>query len=552
MKAVAHTAAWRWHVAFAALVAVVAPLMVAFAWQHGLSTFNDDAFSYLTLGGWIEGDPVLGDWAWQHSHFPPLFPLLLVATGGTHDLRIAHLGVAICAVLALIAVYRFCARVLASPGAAFAVAALFVLAPTAWLGIKGILSEPLYLLLTLIALDWHAARFDVDGGPRMRDAVILGLLLAAVCLTRTIGMTLVLAYVVHAAWRLARQRGRGLVLLAMPLVPLAVGIAAWRLARPGSGSAYSDQFHEMLGHWLRDPPRLLHDGVTTFFHGWVSSFHAQTVTEPVPTAIFAAVLALALAGAIGRAFRNRLDGWYMLVTVPLLVFWIFPMDTTRRLLYPVFPVLLLHATFAVRWLAARARVRPYARLLYGGTFLLAAALCVPAAVVIAQKARNDTPLAGTTFSYADILDYYLVVNEAKAEQDARVQIAALAGFERTARETPPHSRVMWMRPEYVALLAHREPVAFEYRWDALQLALELAATRTDYLALSEVYKVDRNIEMGNPQAAFGDLARFCDPAIEVRLPGAGRVQFMLMKIDPARLRAYIDEREAALSAARRK
>ena len=544
-------AAWRRHGAFALLVAVAAPLMIGFAWQHGLSTFNDDAFSYLTLARWMEGDPWLGPWAWQHSHFPPLFPLLLVVTGGAHDLRIAHLGVAVCAVLALVAVYRFSSRTLASSAGALAVAALFVLAPTAWLGIKGILSEPLYLLLTVVALDWHAARLDARE-PRMRDAVVFGSLLAAVCLTRTIGMTLVLAYLLHALWRLARGRGRGAAALFVPLVPLGLGLAAWRLARPGSGSAYSDQFREMLGHWLRDPPRLMHDGITTFFHGWVSSFHAQTVTEPVPTAIFAGVLALALAGAIARAAANRLDGWYVVVTVPLLVFWIFPMDTTRRLLYPVFPLLLLHATVAVRWLAARAAVRPYARLLFAGAFLLAAALCVPAAVVIAHKARNDVPLAGTSFSYADILDYYLVVNEAQAERDARVQIAAFAGFERTARETPPQSRVMWMRPEYVALLARREPVAFEYRWDSLQLALELAATQTDYLALSEVYKVDRNIEMANPQAAFIDLARYGDPAIEVRLPGADRVQFMLMKIDRARLKAYIAERVAALNAGRRK
>jgi hypothetical protein len=111
---------------------------------------------------------------------------------------------------------------------------------------------------------------------------------------------------------------------------------------------------------------------------------------------------------------------------------------------------------------------------------------------------------------------------------------------------------MWMRPEYVALLADREPVAFEYRWDALQLARALQATRTDYLALSEVYKVERNIEMANPQAAFRDLARYGDPAIEVRLPGADRVQFMLLRIDRPRLEAYIAERDAALNAAPRR
>jgi hypothetical protein len=547
----ARAGAWRRHAAFALLLALVAPLMVAFAWQHGLSTFNDDGFSYLTLARWMQGDPVLAEWAWQHAHFPPLFPLLLAATGGARDFAVAHLAVAACAVLALVAVYAFCARALGSASAALALAVLFVLAPTAWLGIKGILSEPLYLLVTFLALHWHAARMEGQD-VRVRDAAVLGVLLALACLARSIGMTLVLAYALHAAWRFVRARGRGCAPLLVPAVPVVAALFAWVLVRPGSGSAYSDQFAQMLGHWRDNPPQLLRDGGLNLFHGWISSFHSQTVTEPVPTAIFAAFAVLALAGSIGRAAANRLDGWYVLLTVPLLYFWIFPADTARRLLYPVFPLLLLHAAFSVRWIASRAPVRRYARLLAAGAFLLAAALCMPAAVVLAQKAGHRTPLAGTSLAYADILDYFLLVNEAEAEKSARVQLATFAGFERTARETPAAARVMWSRPEYVALLAARVPVAFEYRWDALQLALELKATRTDYVVLSEVYKVDRNLEMGNPQEALRDLPRYAAPALEVKLPGADRVQFMLMKVDRARLEAYIAERVAALSARRRK
>ena len=531
--------AMRAHAPFLILLLVTAPLFVGFAWQGGLSTFNDDGFSYLTLARWMRGDPVLGAWAWEHAHFPPLFPLLLVATGGSTDFAIAHGVVAICAALSLVALYRFSAHVLESNAGALAVVALFVLTPTAWLGIKGILSESLYLLVSLCALLWHATRV-ARADAAARDRWIFGLLLALVVLTRTAGSTLVVAYLIHAAWRLARERTRAaLVAAATPLVPVAIGLGAWALARPGSGSAYRDQAHDMLGYWLREPARLFHDGGFTLFQGWVSSFHAQTVTETVPAIVFGAIAAVAIAGAIVRAAANRLDGWYVLVTLPLLYFWIFPYDTTRRLLYPVFPLLLLQGGWLVLRAASSTRVRPYRRFAAAAAFLLPAMLCLPAVVVLAQKAMNRAPLAGTSIAYADILDYYLKVNEGEAREAARQQIATFAGLERTARETAPGARIMWARPEYVALLTRGDPVPFEYRWDAHGLAQAIETTHTDYLVLSEVYKLDRNLELHNPTEELRGIGRYADPVIEVKLPGAERVQFALMRIDRARLAAYL-------------
>ena len=529
----------RAHALFVLLLAIAAPLLIGFAWQGGLSTFNDDGFSYLTLARWMRGDPVLGAWAWQHAHFPPLFPLVLAASGGAVDFAIAHAVVGACAVLSLVVLYRFAAHVLESNSAAAAIVALFVLTPTAWLGIKGILSESLYLLVSLAALLWHATRV-ARADPVARDRWIFGVLLALAVLTRTAGWTLVIAYLIHATWRLAHARSRGPWLAAaVPLVPVALGLGTWAAVKPGSGSAYRDQAHDMLDYWLREPARLFHDGGFTLFQGWVSSFHAQTVTETVPAMVFGAIAAVAVAGAIVRAAANRLDGWYVLVTLPLLYFWIFPYDTTRRLLYPVFPLLLLQAAWLVLRLASAPRMRPYRRLAAAAAFLLPVALCLPAMVVLAQKAMNRTPLAGTSIAYADILDYYLKVNEAQAREAARQQIATFAGLERTARETPPGARIMWARPEYLALLTRADPVPFEYRWDARGLAQALDDTHTDYLVLSEVYKLDRNLELRNPTQELRDIGRYGDVVIEVKLPEAGRVQFALLRIDRARLAAYL-------------
>jgi len=54
--------------------------------------------------------------------------------------------------------YRYAAFQLASARAGLLVVALFLLTPTAWTSITGILSEPLYLFVSLAALHFHATR----------------------------------------------------------------------------------------------------------------------------------------------------------------------------------------------------------------------------------------------------------------------------------------------------------------------------------------------------------------------------------------------------------
>jgi len=124
---------------------------------------------------WLAGSasPFVREWVPFHSNFPPLFPLLLAATGGaTGDFLAGHIVVALCAIAALVLLYRFAALVLASDRAGLAVVVLFLLTPTAWVGILPLQSETLYLLISLGALLWHAGRMEEGSSPR--DGLVLG------------------------------------------------------------------------------------------------------------------------------------------------------------------------------------------------------------------------------------------------------------------------------------------------------------------------------------------------------------------------------------------
>lgn len=530
----------RAHLPFAVLAAVAAPLLAFFAAGPDLATFNDDSFSYLTIARWLAGDPRFqAAWVAQHGHFPPLFPILLAATGGAYDYAAAHLLVAAFAWIALVFLYGFAARVLASRLGGCLVVAAFLLTPTAWMGIKGVLSESTYLAVVLATLWWHAARVEARA-PRVRDILVLGVGLAAAYMLRSAAVTLLAAYAVHVGVRLALRRERASALL-LPYVAVAACAIAWTALRPGAGDDYWARAALIGGHWVDAPLAKLGSAGALLFGGWISSFQAGAVPGPVAKVVYALTAVVALCGTVNRARRNRLDGWYVLFTLALTLYWPFPMDTMRRLLYPVLPLLLLHAGDVLILTSRRLRV-PRPAWVVAGAAALPFLLCVPALIVGARKALDREPVAGTPYAYADMADYYRFVEPDKARKEASLHIALFGGLRAIDAATPPGARIMWVRPEYVALLSHRDVVPYLYAWDPLTLAREIRRTGTTHVISATLYKIDVRGQLGEPWVTLRPVWSFADPVLEITNPVSNESQFILLKIDPERLERFIAER----------
>src|SRR5829696_8739277 len=143
---------------------LLAPLAIAFAWQDELATFADDSASYLTLAHYFAGtNDFAAEWAGYHSNFPPLFPLVLALSGGVTNLHVAYVGVALCAAGGIALFYRHAAAEMGERGGLVA-ALLFLCTATAWVSLKGVLSEPLYLLMSMAALRYHDSRIAPHSG----------------------------------------------------------------------------------------------------------------------------------------------------------------------------------------------------------------------------------------------------------------------------------------------------------------------------------------------------------------------------------------------------
>lgn len=519
--------------------ALLAPLFAAFVWQHGLCSVGDDSVSYLVLARWISGraDAWLAPWVPWHTHFPPVFPAVLALLGAdAADLLPAHLAVAGFAALATGLLARHAALRLGSVAAGLLVALGFVATPTAWVSLKGVLSESLFLLVTLAALHYHATRIERALAPG-RAFLVLGLLLAVAYLTRAIGITLVAAYVLRSVLEAAAGRDRRLHPW-LALLPVGVLAASWMLLRPG-GRVYGATGSEMVRAWLTEPGVASHAAYDAFAGGWLASFMAESGAPPLQAALLALLGALAIAGALRAARRNRLDGWYVLLCAALVFAWPFGENNTRRLLYPLVPLALLHAAEIAMILT-----RSLPTTLRGpvAATLVAAPLtaCLPALALVAQKSADREPfVAGGRYAARDIVQYYTTVNAARARAFAAKHAAILSGLERLAADTPQGSRVMWLRPEYVALLGRREGVPAYFEWDARRTAAEIRDAGVDYVVFASLSKTDLHQRSGEPAANFAEVETFCRRRTVIANAVTGQPEYVLLEVDRAALARYL-------------
>ena len=517
------------------LLSIAGPLTFLFAVQDCLATFGDDSASYLVLAHYFagsSGSALVAQWAPFHSHFPPLLAMLLAASGGVTDYRVATALIALSATLCLPLIYLYASRRLGR-AAALAVVALFVLTPTAWICVKGILSEPLYLLMTIAALLHFEARI-ASGNAGVAERMIFGLLLAGACLTRVIGVTLVAAYLVHSLLSMMMRREPLRARWVAPLATCAALVGLWYALRPVAiADTYGRTAFAMATAWAADPLAMLGHAGRLFAAGWVSTFTADA-NVPTTSAFAAAILGLlALAGVARRLAGNHIDAWYVVFSLGVILPWVFNVDNTRRLLYPLVPVLLVSAADFLRWTGERIGLASRGRAaLFGAAIAMQLAIALPGVALIAGRAQDHTPVVpGLRYTYRDVTDYYTTIDAGEARKRAMVVVATLGGLESIAKVAPPAATVMWMRPEYVALLGQRRAVPFLYRWDGRTLAREVARSKTDYVVVTVLLKTDMTGQQGDPGV---DTSAYARPAV-VLLEGV----FTLMQVDRAALERFL-------------
>jgi hypothetical protein len=525
--------------ALAALAAAVGGAAVLFLWQPGLDSLYDDSVSYLVMAQrftpWVPVDPAIASAA-AAEKYPPLFPLLLAFTGGAYDWRIAHVVVALSfgASVALTGLYA--ARLTASPLLGWLAAAAFALLPGSWLIAKGILSEYPFIALTLATLLAHARLGP--GKPVPRAVGVLALLLAATILTRTVGVALAVALAIAELWRHVRSRDRArLVGIAAALAAAAALAGLWYVLRPAAKESYA----QILGDFAGAEPldigirftHLVLTNVQALYEAWLHALLIFWGEPGSPRFIVALALGvLGLGAALFRAGEGHADALFVAVFLALLLVWPFP-GQMYRLAFPVVPLLLAHALWAVRAVVAmrfgNARGERWAAI----AGLLPFAASVPAVIFyIAARAHLADPADA---GLGSIAEFYRIPARPAAEDVARRELDVIGDLTRMRETLPREARVMWYTPAYVALLARREGVPLRRTTNRADFVRQLRETRADYVYIADVQPRDSLWREGSPFIAMFLARGLAD--IEWLRPGPdGQPRAILLRIDPARLR----------------
>jgi hypothetical protein len=454
-----------------------------FVRQPGLASFADDSVSYLVMAQvfspWRPASAAVIDAFAREAFYPPLWPLLLAATGAAHDFAWAQVLNALLLAACLPLVYALAARWLEPGWAAVGAMLTVALLPSMWIHVKGVLSEPLFCLLLLVTL-WQCGRDQVSWR--------LALPMAALALTRTVGLALLATYVVWAMTR-GGQALQARLRASLPALVAALPYAAWVWLRPAQTA--DDNLRLLLergmGLWGGgDPVAGLAAGVLrqaqALGEAWVGSLMLYWVEgHPARTTLAATVGALALAGVALRAVKGKADAW--LISAYLCVFLVWPFyEQMTRFLFPALPVLVLYAFYACAVLA-RKLGRP-AAIVYGLFALLLPSLTVPALAFIHQRARAGAP-------HAWITDWYRTPALGEARARAQVHLDLFADMDLIQTATRPEDRVMWVVPSYIALLAGRRGVVAPPAGLPLEQYRErLRLADPDYVFLSRFHPRD--------------------------------------------------------------
>jgi hypothetical protein len=524
-----------------ALLAIAAgAFAVAFTWQPGLASLFDDSVSYLVMAQAFSpwhATPAPIAAAFPLEKYPPLFPLLIGIGGGAYDWRIAHAWVAVSfgACVFLLGIHgRNATR---SEALGFAAALVFAWMPGMWLNVKGILSEFPYIALVLAALlQYRAAR---DQPNRARDA-LLCLLVAAVVLTRTIGVALVAAIaIVEARHWFGTRDGLRLRRFAISLAIAVAIVGAWYLLRPSGGDdAYvafgSGVARGAAEHGADWTLGIIAANVSAVGDAWLSALLIFWGEPWKPGFLLACFVgASGVAGTVWRAIEWEVDAIYVLVFAAILAVWPFP-GQMYRLALPAMPLLVVNAFWI--WMRAAERLSPARAVRWSAVASLAPlALCVPAVLFyVVERARLPGKELAAGYRLADIAEFYRIPLRPAAEANALLEIGVLADFDQVRRDTPDAAKVMWYLPGYVALLAGREGIALQRPADRAGLEAQLAARRPDYVYLSSVHPRDTAHRDGDPMEALPYLRERGD-VVWQRTNAAGITESALLKIDPARL-----------------
>lgn len=469
---------------FISVIAVVtySYLLINFVVNDTISSFSSDSANYIVMARYLSPwqtptTPVLS--AWVEQDFPLLFPLVLGIIGVAYNYVLSHLLVAIFLICSFPLIYYFSRQIRLDQITSIIIVIVFALSPAAWVNSLGILSENLYILLSVVTLCFYT-RLDQNDKVQL---FIFGILLALVVLTRTIGVALLGAYLLITSYHFIRTRCTDF----KPFIPAAIATVIIVTVSLLQNKIVPDQYiNQMLGLLVEETGQSalqinIFQQVTALTDAWlVSWLYYWNDNVLIASWFFAAVGVLGLIGLIYRIRLLELDALYLAIYLIILVFWPHPGQAVR-FIYPVLFLLLLNAFFLVSVLLGNRgnKVKNYTI-----AFILIMSLL---SVAPAQLYTYHRYAIGKELGYEHYKEFYISPDLQEAKYKSEAQAAIYSDLVNMRSMTDKDDRIMYFITAYVALLADRVGVTLGFYRDEAGGIILNRDEHADYVYLSQLH-----------------------------------------------------------------
>jgi hypothetical protein len=292
-----------------------------------------------------------------HTHYPPLYPLLLAVIGWVSNSVVAFKMLSLaCTTTAVGLTYAVARRRTGDLGLSVAAALIVAVAPAIVEYSHWELSEAPFLLLVTVAL--YAFVRDPGGDDRTVFAFGAAAALAAY-LTRSAGVALLFAIAAGLALG-KRWRRLGWFAGASALIVLGWSLYVRWAAAGGATTTYGQEF------FLRDPyrPELGHVTVADLFgrvganlkvyalSAWPQTIGGRDIGRGMATGFSLLLLGVVLGGVVRRVRRPGVPEFFTLAYIGLILLW--PQAwSDQRFLLPLVPLAAVYLVETIAWASGR-------------------------------------------------------------------------------------------------------------------------------------------------------------------------------------------------------
>jgi 4-amino-4-deoxy-L-arabinose transferase-like glycosyltransferase len=442
---------------FASIFLLLATAYIVWTWNHELAGMATDNSIYLLtakhFSPWSPSSDIARHFA-QHSQYPPLYPIILGLFGGGESMLAAHLITTLSLLLSFLILRKWLLTFGLSRLTANTAVLLFALLPGTVKLSMFILSENQYLLFTLLALTATAL---YEKSCRNRYLFIAAFMIIGATLTRTVGITLIAAFVLYLVHRRPR---RAILLGILAASPVLILLLLKISGTADQGTGYLEAF---VTHYRENPVSQLAAQVTVesngLWKGWLANFEPAALSF-----LFTFFIIICLLGLVIGLYQQRLDSYYLFFYFIIILVWPYPAEA-KRLIYAIMPILFGQGILLMHHLSSLITVR---RLVQPAAIFLSVLLLVSLPGTVFMAGRFIQPVSSDLINFKRNKYFYLPNHNTAIWQtrNAKVLVEDLRSLD---SRLPTDAIIYGTNPPFISYHSNRQslrPPKPNSDWDA--------------------------------------------------------------------------------------